>query len=284
MNKPYFLIIGESHPVGILTWLLYNGKLKNDDEAKKNFDKIENIIKKESEKLNDKKITKLFIEAPASKGRRRIYQEYENRHNLKKLESELFREYEKEFKQVLEATKHFYSTVKMTGKTHEFLNAVLDSMYLKRAQIPFIFSKERAGFNAKIFDINPVDNEQYFYDSGVIDIITYLLYVTYRGDESEQFIMRSLLRVLGIDEDELENLAKLAEDRLYSFIKPREESMYWNIINETRHKEIGSHYAPRYALICGEKHVKPLKNKLQENFEVDTQIIESGFEDLEKPT
>jgi len=288
-EKPKLVIIGEQHPENIA------GGWFSDDlprEVADSYRKIlDNIVHREIRILKQEGVTRLFIEVPASKERKKIYSNYSKERDLGRLRSEIIKESVQELARGLYHAKRLIPEMGLSKAMQFFLaeRIALGERDLKKAKPSesaassiFMFHFENAAHEAKITDISPVDDAEYS-SRGLACLL--LL------DLADLSKMKALAKKAGLEsaiekiEPESISTKKTVKALLGSLDKLREQKMNENILiasglkkkrgiltrltgNENKKEHATS------ALICGKSHAEHMKELLSTHFDVKHHTVD----------
>jgi len=279
MEKPILILIGEAHPSGIEQLMAIKGLLHARAKGFEGWKKLvvdrssclkgskesirsinEEIIKKEAGILKKEKIRRLLLERPSSPEAKRLYAEFRETHDLKRLRAGLRRENERLNADTIRDIKGFFQEVGLPAPLLEAFAEKYGARLEDNIQPMFALSHVAAAYTAGIFDIVPLDDEDMFRQAGMLPDAMYLLEGALRSflhGHPDGGRGRDGKGIRGQVRDEYLRVAAIADKRIARVDIAREKAMCRNIVEN---------YVPGCALLCGLDHLKPLEKELSRRF------------------
>jgi len=294
-NKPVLVIIGEVHLNPIQAKLIQSGKLSvkvkeahgvkryvadigaGGEETRESIRRlIEETMNRDIRVLKDEKITRLFLEEPASKGRKMAYSRYMKTHDIKGLKSALRMEREKENARSFELVKRFLHD---SGIPKPIFDACMGCHKKKEkwgAYPVFDLPHANIAHKAGVFDIHPDEDEREFVE------IAYLLEAEALLFSASRYLEMGWIPFQEMDgkshAEALKEPEKIQKEtsHLLSSIRERFDS-HSPLREKSVCQAVTDNYIPGSAVVCGMDHVKPLKDRLSKDFEVKVYRIGEAF-------
>jgi len=289
-EKPYLVIIGETHIAAIERALISRRQLMIKQKTRKsgerrlifdassgrtreNVKKINQLIKKEVEILRKEKITTLFLERGVTQERKEIYARYKKDHNVKQTKESMRRERKERMNTTdYKMLKRMLSDLAMSDSLRK---AVLSYYKSKKAEpnyIPFIFADIHlnVAHKAGIYNLMDTEDNRLHVQAVVCDF----LYDTFCHNLKDlKAHIKSSIELPYIEK----SMLMLEIERLIETI-PRALDTIWTDLHEPRDisicKAILKNHTPRSALICGSAHLESIKKLLSKKFELKTYNVE----------